>query len=336
MERKREMEKEMDGTIEWLMSGPDWVRYNCMRDLFNMGEDNADVRSARAGMLADSQVQSLIAEVSRWESVPLKRHNDAIHPLHKLAFLADIGINKHDDGIPEILAKIMNHRASESPYQVLSNYPIAFGGSGKDEWLWCLCDAPSILYAISKMGLKDDPQVCSAIDYLTAFGRANGWPCKADNQLPRFKGPGKAGDPCPYANLLMLKLLALRGEVKHWQYIQPALDSALNLWESSQERHPYLFKMGNDFRKLKVPYIWYDILHLAEVISFYPKYHQDKRFQEILGIIEGKKDNNGRFTSESIWSKWAGWEFCQKHEPSRWLTFCVLRILKRVGRWSLR
>ena len=131
MERKSESERgmEMNETIEWLMSGPDWVRYNCMRDLFNMGEDNADVRSARAGMLADSQVQSLIAEVSRWESVPLKRHNDAIHPLHKLAFLADIGINKHDDGIPEILAKIMNHRASESPYQVLSNYPNAFGGS---------------------------------------------------------------------------------------------------------------------------------------------------------------------------------------------------------------
>ncbi len=325
----------MDETVDWLMAGPAWVRYNCLRDLIDLGEDNTEVVSTKAEMMSDGQVQSLISDVSHWESELLKRHNDAVHPLHKLVFLADIGVNMHDEGIPEILSTIMSHRSSESLYQVLSNYPIVFGGSGKDEWLWCLCDAPSTLYALSKMGFKDDLQIRLAVDYLTEFGRSNGWPCKADRQLLKFKGPGKSSDPCPYANLLMLKLLALRGEEEDWQKIQPALETALHLWESSRDQRPYLFKMGNDFRKLKVPFVWYDILHFAEVISLYPQYHQDRRFQEILGIIEDKQDSSGRFSSESIWSKWAGWEFCQKREPSRWLTFCVLRILKRTGRWPL-
>lgn len=317
------------------MSGPAWIRYNCLRDLLGFDENNAEVKSARSEMLLDNQVQSLILDVGNWELELLKRHNDSAHPLHKLVFLADIGVNKHDEKIPEIISTIMSHRSIEKPFQVLSNYPTVFGGSGKNEWLWCLCDAPSILYALSKMGYMDHPQIRLAIDYLAELGRINGWPCKADQQLPNFKGPGKSSDPCPYANLLMLKLLALRSEEGDFLKIQSALETALYLWESSQKQHPFLFKMGNDFRKLKVPFIWYDILHLAEVISSYPQYYQDKRFQEILEIIENKQDSTGRFSCESIWTKWTSWEFCQKREPSRWLTFCVLRIFKRVGRWSL-
>jgi hypothetical protein len=28
---------------------------------------------------------------------------------------------------------------------------------------------------------------------------------------------------------------------------------------------------------------------------------------------------------------WKGWEFCQKREPSMWVTFSILRIFKRIG-----
>ena len=60
----------------------------------------------------------------------------------------------------------------------------------------------------------------------------NGWPCKADSQLGNFKGPGKRSDPCPYANLIMLKLLATRPEKKYQSNIQAGLETALSLWDS--------------------------------------------------------------------------------------------------------
>ena len=39
----------------------------------------------------------------------------------------------------------------------------------------------------------------------------------------------------------------------------------------------------------------------------------------------------GRFTPESIYTKLKGWEFAQKKEPSRWVTFLVNRIFKRYN-----
>ncbi len=321
----------MKEALDWLMAGPAWVRYRCILDLLDFDDAEAQVEAARVEMLNDPQIRALIADLAKWETTLLKRHNDAVHPIHKLVFLADLGLTDQDAGIGKIFSTIINHRSADGPFQVLSNYPTVFGGSGKDEWLWCLCDAPSILYALQKMGLKDDPQVVSAVNDLAELSRANGWPCKADSRLPKFKGPGKSSDSCPYANLLMLKMLAVRSNPTDWPRVQAGLDSALQLWESSRDQHPFLFKMGNDFRKLKVPFIWYDILHFAEVISLYSQYRQDQRFLEILSILESKQDDTGRFTSESIWTKWSGWEFCQKREPSRWVTLCVLRIFKRAG-----
>jgi hypothetical protein len=325
----------MHAILEWLMDGPAWVRYRCLKDLLEMGEDTESVQAARKEMLSDPQILKLIIDLEEWELKPLKRHNDAIHPIHKLVFLADIGLTVNDPGISAILTNIKHHQSTDGPFQVLSNYPTVFGGSGQDEWLWCSCDAPSTLYAMQKMGMQDDPQVNSAVDFLAALGRNNGWPCKADSQLEKFKGPGKQSDPCPYANLIMLKMLAVRSSSGDQTNIQSGLKTALLLWESSWSQQPYLFKMGKDFRKLKVPFIWYDLLHLAETLSYYPQIHKDKRFIEILSLLESKQDAAGKFTSESIWSKWSGWEFCQKREPSRWVTLCALRILKRSGRWPI-
>ena len=325
----------MQEVMEWLLAGPAWVTYRCLRDLLDMEEEAQTVQAARNEMLSDPQILKLITDLGEWESTPLKRHNDANHPLHKLVFLADIGLTAHDPGIGPILASITRHKSADGPFQILSNYPTAFGGSGQDEWLWCSCDAPSTLAALQKMGLMDDPQVKSAVESLAALGRENGWPCKADSQLGKFKGPGKQSDPCPYANLIMLKMLAARPDLCDGPNVRCGLETALFLWETSRSQRPYLFKMGTDFRKLKVPFIWYDLLHLADTLSQFPQIHDDRRFIEILAILESKQDESGKFTSESIWTKWSGWEFCQKREPSRWVTLCALRILKRAGRWPM-
>ena len=325
----------MKEIISWIMQGPAWIQYRCLLDLMDQRTNDAAVKKARAAMLANEKIKALITEVdNNWESVLLKRHNDAAHPTHKLCFLADLGLNVEDNGIQAIVSKIEKHRSEEGPYQVLSNYPTVFGGSGKDEWLWCLCDAPLIPYALMKMGMQNDLQVNKAVDYLAGLVRENGWPCKACSQLGKFKGPGKASDPCPYANLIMMQTLAARGTSSYLTKAAIGAETALHLWEDSLNSRPFLFKMGTDFRKLKAPFVWYDILHFADVLSQIPKVRNDKRLDEVIAIIQSKADEDGRYRSESIWTKWKGWEFCQKREPSRWVTLCVLRILKRTGRWS--
>ena len=109
-------------------------------------------------------------------------------------------------------------------------------------------------------------------------------------------------------------------------------ESLLNLWNKSWDLHPYQFYMGTDFRKLKAPFIWYDLLHVVEVLSQFNWLHKDHRLLEMVELIQSKANKEGQYTPESEWTAWKGWDFGQKKQPSRWLTFLVLRMLKRVGR----
>jgi hypothetical protein len=52
--------------------------------------------------------------------------------------------------------------------------------------------------------------------------------------------------------------------------------------------------------------------------------------KEMTEIVRAKADNQGKYTPESEWKAWKDWDFGQKKQPSRWLTFLVLRMLRRV------
>ncbi len=320
----------MNSVIDWLLDSPAWIRYICLTDLLGIPKTDSRAVEAHMGMLRDPQINQLISDTQFWETHILKRHNDAGHAIHKLSFIADLGFTTKDPGIEEITALILKHQDSGGSFLTLSNYPAHFGGSGKDDWLWALCDAPLLTYVLAKMGLTADPRVKRSLDYLSSLMRDNGWPCAASPSLGSFRGPGKKSDPCPYATLVMLKALAADESRIRNPEIQAGINALLSLWENSQAEHPYLFKMGTDFRKLKAPFIWYDILHTADVLTRFPQAFGDKRFLSMLQVLRGKADADGRFTSESIWTKWKGWEFCQKNEPSRWVTLCAMRIFKRA------
>jgi hypothetical protein len=187
------------------------------------------------------------------------------------------------------------------------------------------------MYSVVKMGAGDDVETRKGIDYLLSLKRENGWPCVVSKEQGKFRGPGRKDDPCPYVNLIMLQLLSLFPEHKDSPTSRTGVECLLSCWETSKERHPYMFFMGTDFRKLKAPFIWYDILHVTDVLSHYDFALKDKRFTEMLNLINEKADKDGLFTPESVWKAWEGWDFGQKTKPSPWLTFLIYRINKRAG-----
>jgi hypothetical protein len=128
----------------------------------------------------------------------------------------------------------------------------------------------------------------------------------------------------------MLKVLAHAPELQEGKSAKIGAETLLSLWDKSTEQHPYMFFMGTDFRKLKAPLFWYDILHVLDVLSHFKWARKDKRFKDMLRIVEAKADGNGRFIPESIWTAWKDWDFSQKKIPSRGLTLFVQRILKRA------
>ncbi len=320
-----------DGLIAWLLEGPSWVRYRTLVDLQDQPEAAPAVREARTAMIADPKVQGLIASLGDWPGPPLKSHKSAGHLLHRLAFAADLGLRLGEPGVEEIAAGILSHQAEEGPFQIKVNINPRYGGTGEDQWVWMLCDAPTIIYALVKFGFGEDPRIERGVECLLSLARENGWPCAVAKELEKFRGPGRKADPCPYANLLILKMLALKPRWLDCDEARTAAEELLGLWDQRAERRPYLFAMGTHFARLKAPFVWYDLLHVAEVLTQMPWLREDRRLQEVVEALAPKADEAGRFKAESVWRDWSGWEFGQKREPSRWITLQAHKILRRMS-----
>lgn len=318
--------------IFWLLNSNPWTEYRTRLDLLNESPDSPQVRSARQQMVSHPLVTSIVEELALWPGTVISSHKSAGQFFHKLSFLADLGFKQQDSGISIIIEKILAHISAEGPFQLQANIPVHFGGTGQDQYAWALCDAPIIVYSLAKLGLLNDERVVKAKDYLMSLGRLNGYPCVVSKELGKFRGPGKKDDPCPYATLIMLKLMNLSEADKTSDFANQSIESLLNLWKESKVKHPYMFFMGTDFRKLKAPFIWYDILHVADTLSNFPQAIKKHDFISMTDLIQHKADLHGRYTPESEWKAWKDWDFGQKKTPSPWLTFLAWRILSRGDR----
>jgi hypothetical protein len=320
----------MHAPIDWLLEAEPWIEYRVRCDLLGQAEPDAQVKSAREAMLANAQVRSLVAELSGWPGTVISSHKSAGQPFHRLTFLADLGLSANDPGVDVIVSRILAHASAEGPFQLSMNIPANFGGTGQNQWAWALCDAPLSVYALLKFGLVNEPAVQAAAAYLAGLVRDNGWPCTVSKELGKFRGPGGKNDPCPFANLAMLKVLSEMPELRDGPACRSGAETLLRLWSQSEMQHPYMFFMGTDFRKLKVPLVWYDLVHVLEVLSRFAWLKDDPRLCDMLALLKSKADEQGRFTLESVWTAWKDWEFGQKKTPSRWLTLMAWRIITRM------
>jgi hypothetical protein len=320
---------------QWLLASDEpWTRYHTLQDLRGTPEDQPQVQTARAEMLRHPSVQSLAAETATWGERPFKRHNDASYPIYSLSTLADFGLQTSDAAaLPDLgvgLEAVLAHQSPEGAFETVVQIPVRFGGFGQDQWAWMLCDSPTLLYSLLAMGLGQDPRVQRAVEHLASAVGDNGWRCVASPKLGRFKGPGKKADPCPIVNVYALKALARVPDLVDSPETRSGAEMLLRHWECQGERKLFLFGIGTDYRKLKYPYVWYNLLHVVEVLSQLPFVHHDPRFREMVDALRIQANEDGRFTAGSMYRAWKEWSFADKKHPSPWLTFLCCRVLKRV------
>ena len=234
-------------TIDWLLEGEPWIEYRTRRDLLGQSEQDAQVRAARAAMLASPPVQSLLADLSGWPGTVIASHKSAGQPFHKLTFLADLGLVAGDAGVDAIIPRILAHQSDEGPFQLPMTIAAHYGGTGQEQWAWALCDAPLLVYALVKFGLHTEPTVKRATAHLAGLVRDNGWPCAVSKELGTFRGPGRKDDPCPYANLAMLKALAEVDDLRDSPACHSGAETLLTLWQRKQRPPPVYVLHGHRF-----------------------------------------------------------------------------------------
>lgn len=322
-----------------LIAGPPWVRLRTKVDLEGRGGDDPEVRADLEALLADERVRVLLDEVARWPGKVLNSHRSASQTFHVLEFLSELGVPAEHPAIVVATERILESAGPDGIPRLPMTYPEHFGGPGVETACWALCDAPTLLSCLVRFGRASDPAVGRGVAALASLVRPNGWPCAVCAELGGFRGPGRKDDPCPYADLIMLRLLAdwadaagsAAGPADGASASDAGVECLLSCWENSADRHPYLFYMGTDFRKLKAPFLWYDILHVVDVLSRYPRARRDPRFLEMLEVVESKAQADGSFAAESVYAPYKAWDFGQKKEDSPWIEFLVARIRLRLS-----
>ena len=313
-----------------LNNGDAWLQYATRINILNERKD--DLADLRLQALSEPKISAYLNSAADYHNVLVSNHKNPDLPIHQLLFLLDIGF---DTDVPQIqlaIDKIMEHKDQNGVYQSLTNIPKHFGGSGEDIFGWCLCDAPLLLLALLKAGVDYEKHIKQGVDYLIAFHKdLSGFPCTVSKELGKFRGPGRKDDCCPYASLVMLKLLSSTPDYSKSDIAVETAKHLLSLWENSLEHHPYMFYMGTDFRKLKAPAMWYDIISVVNVLSYFESTHLDARFIEMALWIKSKQDNNGLFTPEAVYQKFKGWDFGQKKSPSPFLTYICYQLFARIG-----
>jgi len=308
-----------------LAISPLWVRYLVLRDL--AGASAAELQELHVQLLDERHVQGLLASVANFHAPIVSGHKNPNLSVNKLLMLQALDFNLETPQIEKALESILAQRDDQGIYRSRCMVPTSYGGNGLPDFGWALCDAPLLLLAVLQIGLDYTKYVKPGLDALTALQFEKGFPCAVSKELGKWRGPGCKSDPCPIATLWMLRLFAALPTFRDSTEAKSTAEVILSLWEHSWEEHPYMFSMGTDFRKLKAPAVWYDIVSVCDVLRHFPWLGDDPRFQQMKQIISSKKNVEGLFTPESVYLACKEEDFGQKKLPSAYLSFLCQRIL---------
>jgi hypothetical protein len=178
-----------------------------------------------------------------------------------------------------------------------------------------------LISSLAKMGYRDDPRIKKYIQViLNSQAIGGGWDCYND-------GMGYM-EACPMDNLNILMLLGQYEQYRQDSRFKGAIDLLLEHWEG--RTHLYGFGIGRRFMSLHYPTVKYGILRVLDVLSLFPYAISSRAFQSMLDSVH-QKASGGKYYAEFVDDSYSEFDFGQKEEPSRWLTFLIDRVEKRVS-----
>jgi hypothetical protein len=257
---------------------------------------------------------------SAGEPATASGHNRPELATNVLDLLAEFGVTAEEPRIASLLEGMLSHTDSDGRF-------LAFGAqrSGPPVWGCVHCDTHAIADVAGRFGLAGDPRVrralaaaeCDLFD--TSLGL--GWGCRPDPGTG-FRGPGRAGDPCPQATLEALRafLWLPHGEGPDW--LAEVAHTILEIWRKRGTHKPYMMGHGRQFKTVKWPPTWYGAFEIVDTLGRLPetwRHSAEDRasLAEIAAcLLAYNVAADGRVTPQSVFKGWEWLSLGQKKEPS--------------------
>ena len=306
-----------EAVTKWLTEGTPWLKYAVETQLLDSKSDASQVVKDKSISVVINRLKDNTVGIPALKTGKVSYRSTG-KVFWDLYFLADIGLSAKDIGIEKEIEELFKLQLADGSFIIMDGAKPGYH-----------CIPTIILSSLAKMGYKDDPHIRKFLQNVIDLQRLDGgWHCA----LSRTKGKRlQDSDSCPMDNLNVLMLLGQYEEFRTDTRFNGAVDLLLRHWQKRKEPwRPYGYGMGTDFSKLKYPAVKYGILRVLDVLSLYPYAVRSKEFQDMLNFVL-QKSKNGRYYAESVSRSYAEFDFGQTKEPSRWITFLVNRIEKRVS-----
>lgn len=304
------MEKEI---LDWLLEGPAWLSYAVEKQLL-------DRKPVAEPALNDPAIRTLVSNLKGDQGLRALKTGKISYTNRvywDLFFLADIGFDVDDLGLEREARTVFDLQSEDGKFIAMNDMKPDF---------FCI---PTILLSSLKRMACTDPGLDEYIRVIKKSQRLDGgWHCAQQRAVGRRL---QDSDSCPMDNLNVLMLLGQFEEYQRDPGLKGALDLLLRHWEKQNEQwRPYGFGIGTDFKRLKYPAVKYGILRVLDVLSLFPHAVESKSFQGMIDFVR-RKSRDGKYLAESVVKFYSEFDFGQKKEPSRWITFLVQRIEKRIA-----
>lgn len=328
--------------LAWLLE-PDepfavWATLTGVRGL---GPDDEAVRRAREAVVADARVRELAEGLPEWGvDADVSGHHSPAYLPNRLNLLADMGVLAGDIAAVDVrLDELLEHQDGSGRFLAYGRLP----GRPKPEWGSLLCDTNVITDVALRFGRGEDPRVAAALTRIVADasrtpqGRA--WQCVPE-RTSLWRGPGRKADACPQVTLEGLRALSHLTPDRRPSWLAEAAATPLAIWRRRSEERPYLFGHGYQFKSVKWPNFWYDVLWVLETVGRYPEVwsgpgarDEDRRAAAEMAacLIAYNFDPDGRVTPRRTYKGFGGFSFGQKKTTSPFATARALAALMRFA-----
>jgi hypothetical protein len=296
--------------IDWLLSGPIWLRYAVELQLLDKNPDPVPVLKNGSIVRIRNRLKDGNVGIPALKAGKV-HYTETGKAYWDLFFLADIGLTIAELGLEEEAEEIFRFQEKGGSFVIPPNV--------QDNYY---CMSAILIASLAKMGYHDDNRVKAYItSALNSQMSGGGWDCYGDFGM-------SVAESCPMDDLNILMLLGQYDMYREDNRLNGAIDLLLRHWE--ERTHLYGFGVGKRFKSLQYPAVKYGILRVIDVLSMFPYAVGSRTFQEMLDFVHGKAVN-GRYRAEVVDAAFAEFDFGQTLEPSRWLTFIINRADKRVS-----
>ena len=328
---KKWKEKLKADPIPWLLESEPWTKLRTEIDILGTQISSRKIKALRTEIINNPQIIQLIQEISDWLPSAPGRNNDPKLSYFKLRMLSDFALSHKNEQIKKIIKKADAHKINElfavrgiPPERPKKGEKFQKSDPFADAWHVSPCNSPMITYSLLALGCSNSSVQKSVSEISDLWDTPQGWFCHYFFVNSQFK---KLNVGCPMAGLMALEVFSQIPELKESKQAKNAFAPLEFHWK--HKKSIYYFGRSKKFWTLKYPFVWYNALYLADVLTRFDFLKRHKLIQEIVDWIEELQDEQGEFKPTSIFMPYKSWTFGNKKEPSPWITFLCCRILQR-------